>query len=372
MSVLYRYPYMSCEVICCEVPEILQALVENNGGACLDKLFTFLSSPTKLDYYLAGYFEKILEMLFRRMTVPMMSYFNNAGSPLLKKFLDHIDTYSIMQIVQRLMLPHIPFVHLDDEADLTDEERIQRQCIWAYSVESCELLLERMLEQKDTDVPLHISDLLITVLQLSPPETLVISYLCEPSSIDLLMKAIVGEAVAVEDVTSSSLDIALPGDSYSCAGAVSLAAVSVLESLSSRLFEASLPFDQSMSQVMEGSQEHLAVVRDQIDVVCTHFLPHVPRLQEILQGYLTHNPCKAFVNQSKSEVQRLGHRGLHLVKLVESVVRMGSAAVDDSFCQCGLFRTCVELMFHFDNNSFLHLSVQRIIITVLESDRSRW
>jgi hypothetical protein len=365
---------MSCEVICCEVPEILHALVENKNGAYLDKLFTFLAMPKKLDHYLAGYFEKILEMLFRRMTVPMMKYFNDAGTSLLTKFLDHMDNYSIMQIVQRLMLPHIPFANQsDNEADLFEEERMLRQCNWSFSADSCQLLFDRMLDQKDAEVPLHISDLLITVLQLSPPETLVISYLCEPACVQRLVRAIVGEEIGceVEEVESCALDIASPGDSYSCAASVSLAAISVLESLNSRLFEASLPFDQSMSQGADGGQEHLAVVREQVEAVCLQLLPYIPRIQGILQQYLTRNPCRPFVNQGKTEVSRLGHRGLQLVKLVESIVRMGSPAVDDSFCQCGLFRTCLELLFRFDTNSFLHLSVQRIVITVLESDRAR-
>ena len=362
---------MSCEVICCEIPEILHALVETGNGSFLDKLFTFLDTSHSLDYYLAGYFEKILEMLFRRMTVPMMKYFNDAGVSLLVKFLEHMDNYSIMQIVQRLMLPHIPFANLNDnDADFTEEERILRQCNWSFSTESCELLFNRMLEQKDADVPLHISDLLITVLQLSPPETLVISYLCEPSCVENLMRAIVGD-VSENGEECAMLDIALPGDAYSSAASVSLAAISVLESLNSRLFEASLPFDQSMSQIMEDNQDHLVVVREQIEVVCQQILPFIPRLQAILHQYLECSPCQPIVNQSKTQVNRLGHRGLQLVKLVESIVRMGSVAVDESFCRSGLFRTCLDLYFHFDNNSFLHLSVQRIVITVLESDSSR-
>ena len=373
---------MSCEVICCEAPEILAGLVEKGNGKFLNKLFSFLSCEDKLDYYLAGYFEKILEMLFRRMTVPMMKYFNDAGTALLVKFLNHMDNYSIMQIVQRLMLPHIPFSNLNDnEADLSDEERLQRQCNWSYSAEACELLLNRMLEYQDADVPLHISDLLITVLQLSPPETLVITFLCEPACAQRLIRAVVGAgdkdensgADAEAEGGMGQADIPSPGDSYSCAASVSLAAISVLESLNSRLFEASLPFEQSlMSQTMESQhQEHLFVVREQIDAICNELLPYIPRLEAILRQYLVNNPCKAFLNQSKTRGNRLGHRGLQLVKLVESIVRMSNPAVDDAFCQTGLFKTCISLFFHFENNSFLHLSVQRIIITILESDSSR-
>ena len=65
----YKYPYMSCEVICCEVPDILNRIVLEKDGIYLNRLLSFLDTDSPaLDYYLAGYFEKILEMLFRRIT----------------------------------------------------------------------------------------------------------------------------------------------------------------------------------------------------------------------------------------------------------------------------------------------------------------
>ena len=404
---------MSCEVICCEVTEILKNLVENFAGKYLDKLFSFLSSKQAvLDHYLAGYFEKILEMLFRRMTVPMMGYFNQAGSALLVRFLDNMDNYSVMQIVQRLMLPHIPFSSLNDnEPDLTEEEKALRQCNWSYSPQSCEMLFERMLQLKGSggeggaddnsegadvganacaDVPLHISDLLITVLQLSPPETTVISFLCLPSCTRSLLSAVVAEGKE-----EGAADVVEPGDAYSSAASVSLAAISVLESLNSRLFESSLPFDPaaglSQSQLDTSSnssfdaqqlqeerlqeqllvqQQHLVVVHEQIDSICAELLPFVPRLRAAMQRYLhpDRSPCAPLVTQGKTAGRRLGHRGLQLVKLVESIVRLGSAAVDAAFCASGLFQTCLDLYYHFESNSLLHLSVQRILITVLESE----
>lgn len=139
----HKYPYMSCEVLCCEVPELLKMLVEEEDY--LDKLFSFLSSDTILDHYLSGYFEKILEMLFRRMTVPMMKYLNVGGTDLLTKFLDHIDSYSIMQILQRLLLPHIAFSNSTELENIPYEEIKEfYQCNWTYLVETFKLLFDKV------------------------------------------------------------------------------------------------------------------------------------------------------------------------------------------------------------------------------------
>ena len=59
---------MSCEVFCCEIDEILTMLVEENNGELVDKLLSILDGENCLDNYLAGYFEKIVEMLLRTNT----------------------------------------------------------------------------------------------------------------------------------------------------------------------------------------------------------------------------------------------------------------------------------------------------------------
>lgn len=353
---------MSCEVICCEIPEMLQRLVIESEGKHVKKLFSFLSTEGKLDYYLAGYFEKILEMLFRRMTMPMMKFFNDSGSALLSQFLDHMDNYSIMQIVQRLMLPHIPFSNLGEGDHIfSDEDREQQQCNWSYQLESCTMLFDRMFDDTDVDIPLHISDLLITVLQLSPPETFVIQFLCKDECVKKLLDAAVAE----------DADMINPGDEFSAKGSISLAAISVLESLSSRLFESSVPYDSNQSTDEDYPVDQIQQVKQSIGNICSVLVPYIEKINDTLTMYIRANPCSSFTNQSKSSSPRLGHRGLQMVKLIESVVRLGSPEVDSKMCSSGVFRTCLQLFFRFVNNSLLHLSIQRIILTIIEGDSAR-
>lgn len=361
---VFKYPYMSCEVICCEVPEILNNFVEQHNGKHLKKLFTVLSSPTKLDNYLSGYFEKILEMLFRRMTIPMMKFLNDAGTSLLVDFLNHMDNYSVMQIVQRLMLPHIPFNTQQEKETLPCDDVVENSvCNWSYVNESCVLLLSKLFDESNPDVPLHISDLLITVLQLSPPQTLVIKRLCDTECIDKLLTYCV-----VDGADSNNV-----GQPISGLASMSLASISVLESLISRLFESSLPFEQNQNIDREMENEHFAFVKVCIDGICEQFVKFIPAINKILRNYLSpnDNPCDSLCNQNKMIVPRLGHRGLQLVKLIESVVRLSSPEIDKEMCSSGLFRTCLDLMYFFKSNSLLHLSVQRLLITVIEGDRSR-
>ena len=403
---IFKYPYISCEIICSEVPQILINLVEEFDCALLDKLFSFLSisnddnsdEKNKLDYYLSGYFEKILEMLFRRMTVPMMRYFNAAGIALFKKFLHHIDNYSIMQIVQRLMLPHIPFSNSPELDSIPYEEIRQRyQCHWSYLPEACKLLFDKMFDvpamEADcgsaADIPLHVSDLLITVLQLSPPETLVIKFLCEPACINKLLFYACwdpsegsGQGLSSRSPSPSPSPAPPPGEldgSFPMSN-ISLSAISVLESLISRLFESSLPMervvDPATNEVpyvdIEAELAHIAHIRTVIESICAEIVPYISQINAILRSFLSVSSAagsKFIFDQSKRNTPRLGHRGLQLVKFIESVVRVGVEIMDVTLCENDVFKTCLQLFFKYESNSLLHLSVQRILIHVIEGDQ---
>lgn len=54
-----RFPYMSCEIICCEVPHILNAVASESNPAPLAKLFSMLDEEGDLDNHRAGYLEKV-------------------------------------------------------------------------------------------------------------------------------------------------------------------------------------------------------------------------------------------------------------------------------------------------------------------------
>lgn len=352
----FKYPYMACELFCCEVQKVLDILVEGQDGKFLSMLFSLLDNEAPLDHYLAGYFEKILEMLFRRMTIPVMMYLNDGGVPLLQKFLNHIENYSVMQIVQRVMLPHIPF-SMDDVEVMSPEEKLNYQCNWSFQKETCHLLCSRMLTGDSYDIPSHISDLLITVLQLSPHDSLFLTHLCEPRCLDDLLK------FSFQDYTERTSVTDLP----SVESSLSLASISVLESLISRLCETMNPFEGGEEkEVLDDVQKTMALIGECVDKVSSALIEYVPKFAAQLKAYTETDVCGTFQSQSQCSYRRLGQRGLQLVKLVEAIVRLANDHIDSALCVSGALKACVDLMFHFELNSLLHLSVQRIILILIE------
>ena len=353
---------MSCEVFCCEINEILQVLVEASDGKYLTLLFSFLDLEPPLDHHLAGYFEKVSELLFRRMTVPVMRYVNTGGIRVLESFLRHVDSYSIMQIVQRLMLPHIPFSITSDPESINPSESQNYQCNWSYSEETCTLLCARMLENGNVDVPSHISDLLITVLQLSPAEALILSHLCQRQRVESIIAAAI-----VDDTDTTS-----PGGIPTPVQCVGLASVSVLESMVLRLGETAGPFaDESNREVSLEEQQILQQIKESVDNFLGALLPYLPKIDEQLRAYATKEPCGTITGQTKRTYARLGHRGLQLVKFVESLVRLSNVGFDVHLCSSGVIRSATNLIFVFELNSILHLSIQRIVLMIIEGGSAR-
>jgi hypothetical protein len=213
-----RFPYMACEIICCEITGVLSALVdghvvnENDANEdvngkdmvkvvsdssdtnadkddatnielqlpsppqrmrILDLFFSVLSNtaPGQLDDYRAGYFDKILSVLFRRRPDEMSAYINAGGihgrPALMRAILNHLYSHSIMQIVQRLLLPQRPVAtatpvgdgedgerpddellaeqHLDPNmnGDIDDGPRFE--CDWSEAPEALETLLDILM-----------------------------------------------------------------------------------------------------------------------------------------------------------------------------------------------------------------------------------
>lgn len=176
----------------------------------LDVLFSFLyDTPVgELDDYRAGYFDKVLTVLFRKRPVELTMYINEGGArgrpALIQSMLNHLYSHSIMQIAQRLLLPQRPVdesqqqqqqllqMQMQQQQDGGDEiiagnddedeaREIEVQCDWGSSPEVLDMLLDTLVgpsrdssstdgnpgydEDRILDLSLNASEVLITIIQ---------------------------------------------------------------------------------------------------------------------------------------------------------------------------------------------------------------
>ncbi|CAN0079593.1 unnamed protein product, partial [Discosporangium mesarthrocarpum] len=121
----FKFPYMSCEIICCEVPEILDALLGEGEGCIVDarlaQLFSVLNVEGEIDSYLAGYFEKVVTVLVKNKCTQLVSFVNRGGQGLFLRVVSHLGDFSVMQVAKRLLLPkHAALQDIDGVAMMAD------------------------------------------------------------------------------------------------------------------------------------------------------------------------------------------------------------------------------------------------------------
>eukprot|EP00816_Leptocylindrus_hargravesii_P005773 CAMPEP_0196806908 /NCGR_PEP_ID=MMETSP1362-20130617/6840_1 /TAXON_ID=163516 /ORGANISM="Leptocylindrus danicus, Strain CCMP1856" /LENGTH=1088 /DNA_ID=CAMNT_0042180597 /DNA_START=145 /DNA_END=3411 /DNA_ORIENTATION=+ len=210
-----RHPYMACEIICCECPPIIHTICHDTK--LLDCLFRILDIEVgTLDDRTAGYFEKILTVLIRHQASLITAYIDAAGVDLLQKLLDHIGSFSIAQILQRLLMPCPPTLfdftedtnsqqsddddddddddgHIIDAAGGNDNQQLLLRCRWSGNVEAIGMLLQQKLISDDVDgeVATHASDLLVSLVQQSPLDSeLLMAFTSAPFLDNIVDKAI--------------------------------------------------------------------------------------------------------------------------------------------------------------------------------------
>ena len=435
--VFVRFPYMACEVICCEITGVIDTIVDGRIPAqaddpahdvvssdasgenaevtlnntrpktILDLLFSMLydSQPGEVDDYRAGYFDKVLSVLFRKRPQALSAYVNEGGgrgnATLMKAMFKHLYSHSIMQIVQRLLLPQPPLPQRSEE-DLEKEEGDELysdtleaaadldgmgafRCNWSESQEALELLLECLVvndpaieataeseEERQLSLCQNASEVLITIIQNSP--------LTSPTLNTLTTDPVMEQLI----IAASHLD---EGKEFSPHDSSLTCTMNVLESLILQLGgygsvgTVMLPEDEEGEEGVEGIEMQDGIQfsqpgnpRQEIATSAT-LISHLPVMLSNLCKLLLHPSSKQWESPmqfSKTEPQKiLGSSRLRIVRLLESLVLLGDPNVDSLLCESNCLEICLDLFWQFQWCSMLHQSVANLLVHVFEGANAR-
>lgn len=374
-----RYPYMACEVICCEINSIIDALVEGHvEGAnipqpeegsdprprpILDLLFSVLyTTPSgKLDDYRAGYLDKILSVLCRKRPQAMSVYLNETcgGLKLMKAMLEHLYSHSILQIVQRLLLPNPASFRTTDTEEWEDDEAPENmfRCKWSESPEAIACLLDALLKTRATDGDAELrlyeaqnaSEVLITVIQNSPLTSATMLTLTS----DEIMERITNKSSQLED-----------GEDFIPHDSTLTCTMNVLESIVLQLGGYG-----SVGTMVEEDDDRQDIAT--ADSLVKHLPLTLKRLGDLLRHPSTAH-WKSPMQFSKNEDHPiLGTSRLRIARLIESLVLLGNADIDQIMCESNCLDTCLDLFWKFEWCSMLHQSVANLLVHVFEGANAR-
>lgn len=456
-----RYPYMACEVICCEIKGIIDILVDGfvpEGTAIsedgdevpdgdgrrrpiLDLLFSMLYEEQEgaVDDYRAGYFDKILSILFRKRPQALSQYINSGGgngrAALMSAMFRHLYSHSIMQIVQRLLLPQpqAPPLPQSDDGVQEDENKEDGQnmysdsleitgdldglgsfrCDWAESPEAIEMVLDCLIGdkappgiQEDQERQLSLyqnaSEVLITIIQNSPLTSSTLHSL----TTDPVLERLVLAATQVDKGSSfshhdsrltcamnvlESLILQLGGygsvgtmvfpgeedeDELGNAAGVVEEQVYGDEGESDPPPRAPDPDSDSSSPEQEQPQPHPQIEEEVPPDYATPdtLIQHLPTMLSSLSELLLDKQAEQWLSpmQFSTEPQKiLGSSRLRIVRLLESLVLLGDPVVDLILCESKCLEICLDLFWKFQWCSMLHQSVANLLVHVFEGQNAR-
>lgn len=408
-----RFPFMACEVICCEVPAIIDQLVDGEveGGSAqhivmaeddvevvesrpkrlLDLLFSLLYRTTRLDDYRAGYFEKILRVLFKKRPDDMSAYINSGGglgdqASLISAMLRHLYSHSIMQIAQRLLLPQRPTPkkeEKEEEEDGDDDDILpaaddaagEIKSDWSKSTVALDILLGCLIgpdeppeseaeSERRLDLSLNASEVLLTIIQNS--------MLSSPTMLSLT------SSKTLERLIRSATELRpYDNDFFSPHESLLTSSMSVLESLILQLGGYGavgtmqlLPEDAEVLAIRDGVPEPL--IAD-----LTSLVEHLPLLLDSMSNLLQHpsteewrTPTQYMVDKGEAQPM-LGCSRLKIVRVLESLVLLGDIDVDQRLIDSDCLEVCLNLFWDFQWCSMLHQSVANLLVHVLEGQNAR-
>lgn len=360
-----KYPYMSCEVICCDISSITETLVTASSGELIETLFAFLYQVEPLDPRLAGYFEKIVTMLMVRRPHEMTALLNKHSEALLVGFARHMTSFSIAELLKRLLQPYqadylgdcmdFPGMTMgfspsnawyeDDNMSGGDTPTASKEKVLTWQVEPTVVeLLVKTLEDgaMPSDAHTHAADVLVDIVhcgtraQQTDPASPASSN--APASFALL------EHLETPKVVEQLVGLAIPSDATTSCSSSMTAAISVLSALLSRATNAQYGATNDVPPVVASVVSRL------------------PQICGILK-----TDAGTIRNQRHEEVPRLGLRRLKTVGLVVLLLQSKYQQVDVALLEHDVIPQCLDLFFQFESVNMLHADVENMVIGILES-----
>jgi hypothetical protein len=285
----------------------------------------------------------------------MANYMNDETVmlPLMENMLKHLYSHSILQVVQRLLLPQ-PFSSDISEDNTEPWQQPQHfRSKWGEEPKALELLIQSLLGRSSLEDDLlqlyhaqNASEVLITIIQNSP--------LTAKSLITLTQDPYIDQIMVAASVTPEGKEFS-PHDDHLTA------ALNVLESLVLQLGGyGSVTTAESMDQPMASGDA---------------LIQHLPTFLTNLANSLQDRVCQSWSCQMQfsldSEQPILGTARLRMVRLLESLVLLGNPSVDELLVQSRCLSICLDLVWKFEWNSMLHQSVANLLVHVFEGANAR-
>jgi len=319
-----KYPYLASEIINCQIPLILDNILNNK--IFLDLLFDFIFCAPPLNAVLTNYWRSCVVGLVRRNSQIVLEYIQNRDN-LLSSLVSHIRDQSIMELV----------IALGWDPAIEELKELDQVADWMYSQQLIPKLINSLSPNKNDDEHSAASYTLVDIVAKTSRSTNLVLFHCLASkeSIDALMNHMFAG-------NRSSL----------------LESLSVLLALLHHYPNVSAEGNISHNPLAPHSAQ--STIPAVVQAVCQ-------RLDQFKILLLQKPPNKLklpFIELSPP----LGPVRHKVVDMIVALMRTPSVIVSKKLKELGLIKICIDLFFAYPWNNLLHGSVEHIIQMVVSGD----
>ncbi|XP_072463722.1 serine/threonine-protein phosphatase 6 regulatory subunit 1 isoform X4 [Notamacropus eugenii] len=342
----YKYPSVSCEILTSDVPQINDALGEDE--ALLGRLYAFLQNRAPLNPLLASFFSKVMGILINRKTDQIVAFLRKKADfvPLL---LHHIGTSAIMDLLLRLLT--------------CVEQPLLRQEVfnWLNEERIVERLVDMIHPDRDDSQHSNASQSLCDIVRLSREQMIHIQNSAEP---DLLL-ATLEKQETIEHLLSNMFQ----GDQNESVIVNGIQVILTL--LEPRRLRAEPGGTGSFSCNVDGQLELVPPGGPESPLPSQANLGTLKALRQWLAHFhqlLLEPPTQETLRTTWGSLQPpLGNTRLHVVKLLASALSANNAAVTGELLGMDTLNAMLDLFFTYVFNNFLHSQVETWVSSVLSA-----
>ncbi|XP_042482545.1 serine/threonine-protein phosphatase 6 regulatory subunit 2-like [Macadamia integrifolia] len=318
----FKFPFIACEIITCEIDVILKTLVEEEE--LMNLLFSFVEPSRPHSTLLAGYFSKVVVCLMLRKTLPLMNYVQ-AHQDVFHQLVDLIGITSIMEVLVRL-------VGADDHVYPNFMDVMQ----WLADNSLLEMIVDKLNPYSRPEVHANAAETLCAVSRNAP--SALATKLLSPS----FVTRIFGHALEKSQTKSGlvhSLSVCIsfldPKRSPSS---------TLISSIRSQhLYEPPVPVSH--------------------ETICA-MLPKLGELLMLLDVSSDEKPLQTTYGELRPP---LGKHRLKIVEFIAVLLRTGNEVAEQELVNSGAIQRVCDLFFEYPFNNSLHHHVESIVVSCLSS-----
>ena len=374
-----RYPFLACEIFCCEVDSIFATIIENQD--LLEKLFKFLdkpsSSPTtttdaddsaaamessaastdavakspprKLNILLAGYFSRVAGCFILRY-MPEFMQFLKGNLGIIDSLIAKIDNTSIAEVLMRL-------VGADEQTITYHAECVQ----WLDETTLLPQLLARVsnygASQYSDREAINASEVLVAISRTAPSS--LSSSLSSPSSVQTLLNAVNCEgSVCLTSALTVILSVLDPRRSCTAMQNAGPMSHSVLPS----------PPGMAGQQQQQQQRQATLVMLEAIEDLFVGLIGKLVSLLDVADN--TDDGLKVMEMSYGSLRPPFGQMRLRIVEVLSMLFRTGGDKSFAALIEADAISVLMRLFRRYPFNNFLHSEVEYILCSILDMNNA--